>query len=285
MSGSKVKDNENQIQEYKIIEDCSDEDLLSFDDLRELLRRMEILLENKIIQEPKSTKTESSKNYSTTNSTTAIVSDLTPERFDLIVKGFAGLTLHNDCSQTIDEEISIYNLVTGLNACENEFINRELIENALAYIRTNAILTDNARKNWLSKIGRFIDTRADSYFVLLKILKTHNQVYYDRFLVQHKLEIDLNDDFNYISIKEKAHRKEYHSEQQVLDDLLRVMAQVKKIFVWKEFHEGSDSYFYKFEPLNQVKQYLSQIKLWKDDNGELMNCWKVFDKSNDTRFD
>jgi hypothetical protein len=282
LPGSRVKDSENHIHGYKLIMECIDEELLHFKELCELLKKFGIEFRSDVSKSKTKSKTESI----TTNSVSEIiVSDLTPERFDLIVKGFAGLTIHNDCSQSIDEEISIYNVVTGLNACENEVITRELIENAIDYIRSNSKLTDKARKFWFRKVGRFIDERSNSNLLLMKILKIHNPVYYDKFLVQRKLEINLNDDFNHISIKEKARKKEYNTEQEVLDDLLLIMAQVVDVFAWKKYDAMNKTYFFKYESRAQIKQYLSQIKLWHDSQGDLVNCWKVFDCSNDTRFD
>jgi hypothetical protein len=83
---------------------------------------------------------------------------------------------------------------------------------------------------------------------------------------------------------EKANREEYHTEHEVLDDLLRIMAQIGKVFVWKEYKADNKTYSYKFGSKTQIREYLKQIKLWRDEHDKFVTCWKVFDDSNDTRF-
>lgn len=98
--------------------------------------------------------------------------------FEVLVHGFKDLIIHNEATQSINNEISILSVVTGLNSCENEEITREMINEALDWIYDNANLTVNAKNKWFEKIHRIANKKANHYGVLLKIMNCHNHEYF-----------------------------------------------------------------------------------------------------------
>lgn len=100
--------------------------------------------------------------------------------FDLIIKGFGGVEIHN-WAAPIDKEITLYPLICGLNACINEEIDELDVEEAIEYIKKNANLTLNAELNF-DRIMFNTDDISSTPFSLLKMLRIHNPEYYKKYL-------------------------------------------------------------------------------------------------------
>ena len=106
---------------------------------------------------------------------------MTRELFDVIVKGFdKSITIHNDCSRPLDQEVSIFPIVAGLQTCINKEISRDDVNIALDYIHDHATLTPKARDKWFEQIYRNQNSKAKHYGALIKIIRRWNPMYYDQ---------------------------------------------------------------------------------------------------------
>jgi len=104
---------------------------------------------------------------------------MTKELFDKLVKGFEGLEVHNDATGLDKNEISLFPLITALNACEkDDEVDRDDIVMALMKLKKKCKLTDNARKNFDSKIKAYKNKKADHFGYLIKALKQFKPDYY-----------------------------------------------------------------------------------------------------------
>lgn len=112
------------------------------------------------------------------NESEILKNGMSKEMFDLIIKGFEGVTIHN-WAAPIEKEITLYPLICGLNACVNDVIKETDIEEAIDYIRENAKLTLNANLNF-DRIMFSIDDISTTPFSLLKMLRFHNPDYYKK---------------------------------------------------------------------------------------------------------
>lgn len=102
---------------------------------------------------------------------------MTKKLFDLIKNGFEGLTIHNFAGSIV-KEISLYPLITALNACVNKEITNDDVNGFIDYIHKNAKLTPNAEKNFYSTMT--LSDVGDTPFSLVKMLKHHNPDYYEK---------------------------------------------------------------------------------------------------------
>ena len=110
------------------------------------------------------------------NDSEIIKNGMSKEMFDLIIKGFEGVEIHN-WAAPIEKEITLYPLICGLNACMNNDIDEIDIEDAIHFIKKNANLTLNAELNF-DRIMFSTDDISSTPFSLLKMLRIHNPEYY-----------------------------------------------------------------------------------------------------------
>ena len=110
------------------------------------------------------------------NDSELVKNGMSKKMFDLIIKGFEGVEIHNWVSP-IEKEITLYPLICGLNACVNGEIDADDVEEAINFIRKNAKLTLSAELNF-DRIMFSIDDISTTPFSLLKMIRIHNPEYY-----------------------------------------------------------------------------------------------------------
>ena len=110
------------------------------------------------------------------NDSDLVKNGMSKEMFDLIIKGFKDVEIHN-WAAPIEKEITLYPLICGLNACVNDEIDEDDIEEAIHFIKKNANLTLSAELNF-DRIMFSTDDISSTPFSLLKMLRIHNPEYY-----------------------------------------------------------------------------------------------------------
>ena len=110
------------------------------------------------------------------NDSEIVKNGMSKKMFDLIIKGFEGVEIHN-WAAPIEKEITLYPLICGLNACINGEIDELDVEIAIEFIKKNAKLTLNAELNF-DRIMFSTDDISSTPFSLLKMLRIHNPEYY-----------------------------------------------------------------------------------------------------------
>ena len=179
LPGSRVINKKNQYSCYTIIKDKDnvDEKMNSlyeiWNDIQEVYK-IESL--NKIWSDEKELQT--SYRTKKLNDSEIVKNGMSKEMFDLIIKGFEGVEIHN-WAAPIDKEITLYPLICGLNACINEEIDELDVEEAIDFIKKNANLTLNAELNF-DRIMFSTDDISSTPFSLLKMLRIHNPEYYKK---------------------------------------------------------------------------------------------------------
>ena len=142
----------------------------------------------------------------------------------LILEGFKGVEIHNDAGhKSIQQEITLLTLFQALNALPERIINY-----AYEYIKHNAKLTASALDKWDNARTRQMGKKS-SAFVLVKMLKIHNNEYYEKELksiyetpIQRKT-INRNDTFTWKEFVDKCEHDKYTSPNEVLNDMTRLM--------------------------------------------------------------
>lgn len=112
------------------------------------------------------------------NDSEIVKNGMSKEMFDIIIKGFNGVEIHN-WAASVEKEITLYPLICGLNACINNEIDELDVEEAIDYIKKNANLTLNAELNF-DRIMFSTDDISTTPFSLLKMLRIHNPKYYKK---------------------------------------------------------------------------------------------------------
>jgi hypothetical protein len=228
----------------------------------------------------------SSPKVSTSKKSSEKINNISKELFEVIIPGFAGLDIHNDCSDNLETEISILPIITGHNAYENDQISKQMIDNAIIISFETANLTERARSHWFEVVHRLKDTKAEHSCGLLKILKIHNTDYYNnnlkKIIAKNINKIDLNDNFGYTEVMTKASNNAYVNPRYILSDVLRIMAKLSSFYIWKEYDGLSGSNFFKIKDEKFIKRDLSKIKLTVND--KKIEVWKIYESSNDIRF-
>lgn len=142
----------------------------------------------------------------------------------LILEGFKGITIHNDAGhRSIQEEITLLTLFQALNALPEPLINY-----AYDYIKHNAKLTSSALDKWDSAKTRHMGKKTTSY-VLVKMLKIHNQKYYNEVLkpiydkpIESKL-MSRSDCFTWSELVKNCENDVYNSPNEAVSDMTRLM--------------------------------------------------------------
>lgn len=179
LPGSRVINKKGDYSCYTIIKDKDniDEKISSlydvWNDIQELYKFESL---NKIWSGEKELQT--SYRTKKLNDSDIVKNGMPKEMFNLIIKGFEGIEIHN-WAAPIDKEITLYPLICGLNACINEEIDEIDVEEAIDFIKKNAKLTLNAELNF-DRIMFNTDDISSTPFSLLKMLRIHNPEYYKK---------------------------------------------------------------------------------------------------------
>ena len=107
---------------------------------------------------------------------------ISKELFDTIVNGFEGVEIHGE-SEDIEREIGVLQIITALNACENDEITKDDIEKALDYIERNGNLTSRAAERFGEICYRNRNVKADTWQQLFKMIRIHNKTYFNQNIV------------------------------------------------------------------------------------------------------
>ena len=178
LPGSRAKNKNGEIGAYEVIEHKVDSSkklgdiFMVWMDLQKYCGLNNIQDYMKEIQQNEVDLSSISKKNITANSNL-----MTKRLFDLIKYGFNGLIIHN-YANSINKEISLYPLVTALNACVNKEITNEDVSEFIDYVHKNAKLTPNAEKSFYSTMT--LSDVGDTPFSLVKMLKYHNPDYYEK---------------------------------------------------------------------------------------------------------
>lgn len=178
LPGSRVKNKKGEIGSYEVIEHKVDSSKKLGDIFTVWMDLQQYCALNKIQDYMKEIEPDEVDLSPISKKTIAANSNLmTKKLFDLIKNGFDGLTIHNFASN-IEKEISLYPLVTALNACVNKEITNDDVSEFIDYIHKNAKLTPNAEKNFHSTMT--LSDVGGTPFSLVKMLKCHNPDYYEK---------------------------------------------------------------------------------------------------------
>ena len=154
---------------------------------------------------------------------------MTKELFNLIQHGFVNLEIHND-AESIEKNLTLYTLITALNACINFDISYQDTLNFLDFVEQNCNLTENAKLHFADKIFRLRDIKANHPFGLVKMLKTYNNKYY-----MSKIAPYLSDKSNHISMESDFSLKNIKYKKYVDGDgkfkIEELISDIKKILV------------------------------------------------------
>lgn len=163
-----------------------------------------------------------SPNYVPQNNGVEMDDDL----MNAVLLGLDGIEVHRD-AKPIKEEVTLFTLFQALNA-----LPRNMIEDTYDYVKGCCNLTPNAQKSFDYAKKRYSLVKSSTW-VLVTIIKYHNKDYYDeelhdklvKFNKQHIgfRNISLHDDFYFNDIRIKAENNEYHTYEQVIEDLSRVI--------------------------------------------------------------
>lgn len=95
------------------------------------------------------------------------------ELSEAIINGLFDLTIHNDSQgRTINEEITLYVLCQAINSLNDKYIDK-----AYSFVKEHCKFSDNALMNLDKSIYRYSELKT-SPFILIKIIKIHNELYY-----------------------------------------------------------------------------------------------------------
>ena len=119
------------------------------------------------------------------------------ELLDAIINGFdKNITIHCTTTDKVINEVSIYPLITALNACVSEYISQEYVDDCIEKIRSQCTLTANASSRWYEILFANRNRKAQHPGALFTILKKYNSTYYSTVI---KPMIDKQ--FGYVSPK------------------------------------------------------------------------------------
>ena len=142
----------------------------------------------------------------------------------LILEGFKDVEIHNDAGhRSIQQEITLLVLFQALNALPSK-----LIDYAYEYIKHNAKLTASALDKWDSARTRYMNKKTSTYS-LVKMLKIHNNVYYENLLKPiydapiKRNDIDKEDMFSWEEFVENCEKNKYSSPNEAINDMTRLM--------------------------------------------------------------
>ena len=183
---SKVKNKHGFVVTYKLIKDCDNFAMMTFQEAVSLLKANGVVFDfggskKDEKKEPEVKKEEEVVEMMEAEGEESYDLPCTQQLFKTMVYGFRrqGLIIHND-SREIDKEVTLPVLLTGLNACESQEVTKNDIALGRSWIRMNCHLTANAKANFEDRRIRYLNEKADkSYGVLLKMLKLHNPEYYE----------------------------------------------------------------------------------------------------------
>ena len=203
---------------------------------------------------------------------------ISDELSQAIVDGLCDFEVHNDGgNMTLDKEVTLFTLFQAVNSLPKQYI-QEAYENIFQFCK----LTDNARINFENARNRYA-CLATSPFVLVKILKLYQQEYYTEYvkpLINNEakqFDINLSDSFCLTNIREKAEKKMYKNNSEVIEDLSRVIRFVdsgNKMFIQKEYNIHSKTWSVTFVSDKAMKDSLKMIHLWKEER-KLITAYDV----------
>lgn len=186
-----------------------------------------------------------------------------------LVDGLYDFEIHNDGgNRRLNEEITLFTLFQAINSLPKQYI-EEAYDNVYQLCK----LTENAKTNFENARARY-EHMYTSPYVLVKILKLYNNVFYDEFvkpLLQKPIKtfkIDLDDSFSITDIRKKAENKEYKNNADVIEDLskvIRFIDSAQKTFVQKEYNTKTKTWGITFLTDKAMKESLKMIKLWNED--------------------
>lgn len=209
------------------------------------------------------------------DNTNVLISD---ELAEALVNGLVDLEVHNDGgSRPIKTELTLFTLFQAINSLPKRFI-EEAYDNVQHWCK----LTDNALMNFDNARSRY-QHLVTSPFVLVKIMKIYQTEYYNECIkpliyTEAKIfDIDLNDPFSITDIRRKAEQKQYKNNNEVIEDLSKVIKFVdnsSKMYIQKEYDIFSKMWKINFVSDKNMKESLKMIRLWKEDR-KIINAYDV----------
>lgn len=143
--------------------------------LEEILNCLNINIQksknSKIVKQTKTTIDEAADFMPDDDETNDDENEMNDELFDVVINGFEGLEIHKDAAK-IEDEITLFTLFQAINSLSDD-----KKERMYRQVKDKCILTTSAKQNWNKEIVRYEDKRTNPY-VLIKILKIHNNDYY-----------------------------------------------------------------------------------------------------------
>ena len=196
---TQAKNHNGEIGTYELISDVPDDGLSKFSDVRDSLKAfgIEFNLNDKVEKVEKVEKKveELLKEIDEISiEEDDIMNDIDNEEcslklFDVLIKGFDGLEIHND-SRPIEDEITLPILIKSILSCKSHEISLDYIEETIFRLNERCDLTEKAKQNFLNQYRRAkkdIKEKNDrancSYGNLIKMLKIHNNDYYNNYVL------------------------------------------------------------------------------------------------------
>ena len=251
-----ARNHAGEIRQYTLAKECADDSLSSFTDLlKTVLSRAhaKIVEEKPVPSKPKSASSPARQVHQPqADKPNRDSSPITKELFDILIAGFdSNITVHNYCSEDVGVEIALYPLIKSINACECNEISREDIEEAFDKIHENATFTKKATANWDSAVRKLRKEKNDSWTALLKMIKHHNEVYFNKHvrpLISAK-ESFVDGDFTIDDYR--RHASMYKTRYQHLNALARCIAgTTHNDYIVKEY--SGENIIYKLIPHVQI---------------------------------
>ena len=226
--------------------------------------------------------------------------------FEALYKGFEGLTIHGD-KAPCNEEISLWPLFSALYVCvDSDNITDDDLDDALAFIKEHALLTENAKSKWDSQLRRAAANKnCTGPGALFTYMRIFNNDYYVKNVKKYCLrkcvatddiKFDLKDEFSIRDIRVKGAKREYQIDLEnekldynaILNDLRRVLIiidKAKTLYVFKQYDARTNRMTIDCCNLKDAKAMLKQLKVGTTVKSEKNNtivektAWDVFDSN------
>ena len=248
LPGSICKNKNGELgDKYELIKDVNDKDLITFTELRNALYEfvgVEFQFENNVqlkvdedaidaLIDKIDTENEGSE-FVNENEGAEFVDEnvnsiMNKKLFEVLYKGFdENIEIHKDCGAKLTVEVSILPIITALNACINDEITNEDVNDAIDYIYEHAKLTPNAKENYYRLIQRNGDKKAKHYGGLFTILKTYNSVYYNSYVLPllksggASPEDFINDRYTFTDFKKDLYK--FSTFKEYINNLVKCLA-------------------------------------------------------------
>lgn len=207
---------------------------------------------------------------------------ISDELAEAIIEGFDNISIHNDGgSAKIEQEVTLFTLFQGINSLPPKYI-----DTAYEIVHECCNLTDKAKENFEKAKSRYSNMKT-SPFVLVKILKIHNQPYFEEVLkplLRNQSiisKIDLKNDFTLKTMSDKAEKNRYTNKFKVIEDLSKVIRRIDAdtvMYIKKIFDVHANCYTLTYVTQSNMKEMLRSIKLWKEDK-KTITAWNILDEN------